>query len=256
MERITLKDNCENFIKEAVSIYCRKPCTLHKKAVSLMLLVQAVELLLKQKLANHSSLLLYENVDKPNKSVSMKSCLKRLSYINQTPDQSNTQKSLRRAMELRGKIMHHEFATNETAIKSDFVRLCGLINELRVEVYNQPLSAIIPKYEMEVLENEESQLAEAVQQCQEEISRLRKGSTQGEPHWCGCCGNNSIRLSAKSTDNHIVKGQCLICAETEDYTCCGHCGKWLAAAEIKHYEAKKGMCSECLENVTENYWYE
>ncbi|WP_028864525.1 DUF3644 domain-containing protein [Psychromonas aquimarina] len=256
MERITLKDNCESFIKEAVNIYCRKPATLHKKAVSLILLVQAVELLLKQKLANHSSLLLYENVDEPKKSVSMKSCLKRLSHINQTPEQSKVQKSLRRAMELRGKIMHHEFETNEMAVKSDFVRLCSLIHELRIEVYNEPLSAIIPQQEMQLLEEEEKQLAEAVQQCREEISRLRKDSAQGEPHWCGWCGNYSVRLSAEGADNHIVKGQCLICAESEDYCSCGRCGRWLPVSEIEHCEGKKSMCSECLENITDDCWYE
>ena len=100
MERITLKENCESFIKEAVSMYCRKPSTVHRKAVSLMLLVQAVELLLKQKLANHSSLLLYENVDAPKRTVSMKSCLQRLAHLDEPPAQGKDQKALERAIEL------------------------------------------------------------------------------------------------------------------------------------------------------------
>ena len=181
MERITLKDNCESFIKEAVSMYCRKPSTVHCKAVSLMLLVQAVELLLKQKLANHSNLLLYENVDAPKRTVSMKSCLQRLAHLNEPPAQGKDQKALERAIELRNKIVHYEFETNEMALKADFVRLCGLLHELRMQIYGKPLFELISRSEMEIFRSEESLLTEVKNRCKEEIERLKASTDVYQP---------------------------------------------------------------------------
>lgn len=256
MERITLKENCESFIKEAVSMYSRNPSTVHRKAVSLMLLVQAVELLLKQKLANHSSLLLYENVDAPKRTVSMKSCLQRLAHLEEPPAQGKDQKALERAIELRNKIVHHEFETNEMALTADFVRLCGLLHELRLQVYGEPLFELISRAEMEVLRNEQKLLAEVKDRCKEEIDRLRKESEYGEPHWCGYCGNYSVKLSEDCVDDYEAEGKCLICGESETYTMCERCDKWLPKDELEEYGANNKMCLECLEYVTDDYWYE
>ena len=256
MERITLKENCESFIKEAVGMYCREPSTVHRKAVSLMLLVQAVELLLKQKLANHSPLLLYENVDAPKRTVSMKSCLQRLSHLNTPPAQGKDQKALERAIELRNKIVHHEFETNEMAVKADFVRLCGLLHELRLQVYGEPLFELISRSEMEVLRNEQNLLDEVKNRCREELQQLSANSKCGEPHWCGWCGNFSVKLSNDCIDDYEAEGKCLICGESETYTTCQRCEKWLPQAELEEYGANNKMCLECLEYVSDDYWYE
>lgn len=256
MERITLKENCESFIKEAVSMYCKKPSSVHRKAVSLMLLVQAVELLLKQKLAEHSSLLLFENVDSPKRTVSMKSCLQRLSHLGDPPAQGKDQKALERAVELRNRIVHHEFETNEMALKADFVRLCGLLHELRIQIYGEPLFELMSRSEMEVLRNEQNLLDEVKNRCKEELKRLTASSEHGEPHWCGWCGNHSIKLSSDCIDDYEAEGKCLICAESETYTVCERCEKWLPQAELEEYGANNEMCLECLEYVSDDYWYE
>jgi hypothetical protein len=256
MHKITLKENGESFIKEAIAMYCREPSSVYRKAVSLVLLVQAVELLLKQKLANHSSLLLYESVDHPKKTVSMSSCLLRLAHLGQSPAQGKDGKSLERAIELRNKIVHHEYETNEMAIKVDFVRLCGLLHELRIDIYNEPLFELISRSEMEVFRREQSLLAEVQGRCKDELAKLKQNSNHGEPCWCGWCGNHSVKLSEDCIEDYEADGKCLICGASETYTKCARCEKWLPITELEEYGENNKMCLECLEYVTNDYWYE
>lgn len=254
MIKIDLKSNSENFTREAVGMYCREPSSVHRKAVSLVLLVQAAELMLKQKLANHSHLLLYENVDSPKMTVSMTSCLRRLSHIGLAPGKKEDSKVLDWAIKLRNDIVHHEFETSEMAIKDNYVRLCGLLHELRSEIYGLPLFELMTKEEIEILRDEKSLISEVHSRCELKLKQLSLKSKYGEPFWCGWCANKSVELINATEKDSEPDGQCLICGAQEKYTTCESCTNWFSVSELEEYRTNNRMCLLCLEATTNGCW--
>ena len=109
---------------------------------------------------------------------------------------------------------------------------------------------------MEILREERTLIEEIRQRCKEDIEKLKLESQHGEPHWCGCCGNNSVKLSDDCFEDYEAEGKCLICGEKETYTICERCEKWLSINELEEYGVNNKMCIECLEYVTDDYWHE
>jgi hypothetical protein len=79
--RLSLSDNAYDSLNESLSCVEHAKVQPHRWKYAVLNLVHAIELLIKQRLHDEHPLLIWENVDRPGKTVSLENGLNRLAQV-------------------------------------------------------------------------------------------------------------------------------------------------------------------------------
>lgn len=128
MSKISLIENSYVFINEAILNSRKGKRDVKYLSFSILHLIQGLELMLKHVLKNEHPILIYENVDNPNNTVSLSQCLMRLKSIANVDIDEKEDKIIKRAIAQRNKIVHFEYEINKYHQRSIFVQLFEFIH--------------------------------------------------------------------------------------------------------------------------------
>lgn len=120
---MTLVENSYDFLNESLRAAERVPEEPKAWKFAVLDIVQSIELLLKARLfAEHPSLI-YRDVDRRGKTVSLDGAVQRVSNSTQVRLTPKEQRAIRKAREWRDAIVHHEFELPPYQVESVFAQL-------------------------------------------------------------------------------------------------------------------------------------
>ncbi len=128
MNKISLLENAYSFLNEAILNHRRSKRDHRCAAFGILHLIQCLELMMKHVLRNEHPVLIYENVDNPSNTVSLKQCLTRLKSIANINIDEKEEKVIKRAVAQRNKIVHFEYEFNPFHQHSVFVELFEFVH--------------------------------------------------------------------------------------------------------------------------------
>ena len=143
--KISLLENAYSFLNEALAKALKAESNSLNWKFSILNLVQAIELSLKEKLRQDHQILIYQNVDKPNYTVSLKLALDRLTRIAKVNFSNVDVDTINKASELRNNIVHFEFNFSPKEIKLVFAKLLGFLLQFHKKYLKTNLEEIIPE---------------------------------------------------------------------------------------------------------------
>ena len=128
MSKISLIENSYTFVNEAILNSRRAKRDIKYLSFSILHLIQGLELMLKHVLENEHPILIYENVDNPNYTISLSQSLVRLKNIVNVDIDVKEEKIIKRAISQRNKIVHFEYEINSFHQNSVFVELFEFVH--------------------------------------------------------------------------------------------------------------------------------
>ena len=250
--KLSLIENADSFLKEALSKAIAAQTNPYEWKFAILNLIQSVELSLKEKLSQTHPVFIFENIDKPQNSISIDRALERLIKIVKVKFHEEDIRALRTAKEWRNLITHYEFSFDINTIKPVFSQLFGFISHFHRVNLNRELSTVLPAELWETaiqIEDYSNALYErAIQRIKDEKRK-----------WiCTCirCWHDTF-----VDDNSI--DTCYLCGFHEKSVVCQECGQGLFESEShqvyygKWYTHKEGkqvledwyphLCHKCYE---------
>jgi hypothetical protein len=125
---MTLLENSYDFLNESLRASERADEEPKALKFAVLHIVQAIELLLKARLQAEHPSLVYENVDRRGKTVSLHQAVARIVGATQIHLSSKEQRAIRKATEWRDAIVHHEFELPEYQVESVYTQLFEFIS--------------------------------------------------------------------------------------------------------------------------------
>ncbi len=140
---LSLIENSHSFLNESLAqaIIAEKKPDYWKYAI--LHLVQAIELLLKERLRLEHPSLIYKNIDYPKETVSLKFAADRLQKIANIKFKKSDLKSIHSASHFRNQIVHYSFSLSIVEIKSIYANLIGFIQNFSIEHHGKNLSQVV-----------------------------------------------------------------------------------------------------------------
>lgn len=126
--RMTLLENSYDFLNESLAASERAEEQPKALKFAVLHIVQAIELLLKARLQAEHPSLVYENVDRRGKTVSLHQAVARIVGTTVIHLSSKEQRAIRKATEWRDAIVHHEFELPEYQVESVYTQLFEFIS--------------------------------------------------------------------------------------------------------------------------------
>jgi hypothetical protein len=120
--RMNLLENAYDSINESLRKTIEAESNPGAWKFALLTIVQAIELLLKERLYREHRLLVYENVDKPTRTVTLGLAFERLNKLGVGLARSEVA-NVKRAMDLRNDIQHYEFEMVVSEARNHYSRL-------------------------------------------------------------------------------------------------------------------------------------
>jgi hypothetical protein len=250
--KLSLIENAESFLKESLSKAISAESNPIDWKYAILHLIQSIELTLKEKLSQSHPILIYENIDKPQNTVSLDRALDRLVKIIKIDFREEDLRALRIAKEWRNLITHYEFSFDITTVKPVFSQLFGLLSYFHSVQLKRELSASIPSE----LWNEAISIKEYSDELYERALKRIKDEKRKFLITCIRCWHDTF-----VEDNSI--DTCYLCGFHEMTTVCQECGEGLFESEAlqvyygKWYSHKDGkqvledwyphLCNKCYE---------
>ena len=119
--KMSLLENSQSFFIESISKAMQAEQLDEQWKFAILLLVQAIETSLKERLRRTHEVLIYANIDKPKHTVDLRLAISRLENISNIEFDSFDISSIKTASELRNQIVHFEFNLSIELIKLNFV---------------------------------------------------------------------------------------------------------------------------------------
>ncbi|MDD4856440.1 MAG: hypothetical protein PHU41_11435 [Sulfuricurvum sp.] len=145
MTKISLIENSYTFVNEAILNSRKAKKDSKYLSFSILHLIQGLELMLKHLLNQEHPILIYENIDSPKNTVSLKQALERLKNIANVDIDSDETKIINRAISQRNKIVHHEYELNPSHQYSIFIQLFEFIHYFHKKHFQIELHDYIDK---------------------------------------------------------------------------------------------------------------
>ncbi len=123
--KMTLLENSTSFFVESIKKAIEAESESKEWKFALLLLVQAIETSLKERLRQTHDAFVFNNIDKPRNTVDIRLALDRLQKISKLSLTQNDIDSIKSASALRNQIVHFEFDLSIDQVKSIFVKLVG-----------------------------------------------------------------------------------------------------------------------------------
>lgn len=131
--RMTLLENSYDFLNESLRATIRAETDPQAWKFAVMNAVQAIELLLKARLQTAHPALLYENVDRPGRTVSLSQAVGRITGAVRIPLTSRELRTIRKAGQWRDQIVHFEFEMSPYQVETVYSQLFEFVTRFHNE---------------------------------------------------------------------------------------------------------------------------
>ena len=121
--RMSLRENAYDFLNESLRNVARASEEPEAWKFGVLHVVQGIELLLKARLQSEHQALIYENIDRQRKTVSVALAVQRITGAAQIELEPDEIRSIHRARKWRDEIVHHEFELSPYEVESIYVQL-------------------------------------------------------------------------------------------------------------------------------------
>ena len=252
---MTLLENSTSFFVESIKKAVEAEFENKEWKFALLLLVQAIETCLKERLRQTNEAFLFTNVDKPKFTVDIRLALDRLQKISKISLSYNDIKNIKTALKLRNKIVHSEFGLSVDQIKSIFRKLVEFYTgfcqvHLKTEVMNY-----LPKPLHQEILNLDSYVSELLQRAEK---RIEREEIPEEYVWlCTVCNNYTFVIDDD-------KNTCYLCNYKQAVSECDRCSELEYDDELtevyignyKRQHAYEYICRNCYEKIERENPYE
>ncbi|MGK0272338.1 MAG: hypothetical protein ACI88H_003009 [Cocleimonas sp.] len=246
--KMTLLENSKSFFIESISKAVRAEKSPDQWKFAILLLVQAIETVLKERLRWTQDVLIYSNIDKPKHTVDLWLAISRLEKISKIEFNASDILSIKTASELRNQIVHFEFNLSIEQIKSNFVTLVGFYSSFCQKHLGEDIIGYLPY----PLDQEILSLDKYVDELEQRAkSRIVDENISPEHVWvCSACKRGSF-IIGDDIDT------CYVCGHYEPTVECENCSALELESEIesvdfgnmKGIENWKSFCRDCFEKL-------
>ncbi|MEZ9765633.1 hypothetical protein AB4278_22395 [Vibrio splendidus] len=249
---MTLLENSKSFFIESISKAVKAEKSEEHWKFAILLLVQAIETCLKERLRRTQDVLIYSNIDKPRNTVDLWLAISRLENISKVKLDASDFSAIKTASDLRNKIVHFEFNLSIEQIKSNFVTLVGFYTEFCQKHLDEDIISHLPfplAHEIMKLDNYVDELEQRAK------SRIKNEGINTDKVWeCNAC----------KKDSFVIEGSidtCYVCGYYEPTVECENCSELELESEMqsvdfgnmKGLENWKCFCRSCYDKLeTEN----
>ena len=244
--KMTLLENSTSFFVESVSKAVAAETEQKEWKFATLLLVQAIETVLKERLRRENEVFVYSNIDKPKHTVDIALSLDRLHRICNLKLNEKDISSIKTASEIRNQIVHFKFDLSLDQIKSVFTKLVEFYTSFCEEHLGTEIKHYLPSDLRNKLLNLETYVSELLKRAEEKIER---NEIPEEYVWqCSACGNFTFIIED-------AKNTCILCDHSEEVIECTECGELIYEEDaleiysgnykrLHHYDY---VCSDCAE---------
>ena len=141
---LTLLQNAYNFIHESMKQYVKAQKNSNNWPFAILLIIQGLELLMKQVLKNEHPMFIYENIDKPKNTVSLAQALDRLTSISNVKLDEKENRLIKKSINYRNQIVHYEISFNNQEFKVIYSQLFELVHYFHKRHLKRDLHDIMP----------------------------------------------------------------------------------------------------------------
>ncbi|MCP3681321.1 MAG: hypothetical protein GY861_01400 [bacterium] len=142
---LTILDNSYNFINESIIYYRKAKRDPKYWSFAVFLIIQGIELLLKQVLKSEHPILIFENIDKPKHTVSISQALDRLISISNIELDDKEVRLIKKAIVYRNLILHYEISFNNKEFKNIYSQLFEFVHYFHRRHLNKDLHEVVLK---------------------------------------------------------------------------------------------------------------
>lgn len=253
------------FLREAVKNAVEAKSDDGQWPFAILHVVQALELTFKAMLEKHHRLFIYEDIDKPTKTVSVSKAIERLSNreLGFSDITETEKKKISKAIELRNKITHFEFDCSAEYAGAKFAEVFGLVTFLQARHLDIELDALIDRKALYAIIEHEKSFDELHARA---LNRIREEKICSSLIWnCPECSEETF-VAENGIDT------CYLCRHSVGVTYCPQCKELLFAddlidfSNLLDYSECEGRyslendfgysehvaCPECLEKIKDD----
>lgn len=214
--KLDLEQNAEGFLKEAIEKALKAEKNVPEWKFAVLHIVQAIELTLKELLKREHPWLIYENVDKPEFTVSLKTACNRLVRLNRHGIRQDDVDCMKKAADVRNDIVHHQVELNVKELRLWFAELLVLLQSLWKAHLGKALRDLVEegtwKQLLEIKEHGEKLFGNATE-------RMRLLGIDSSRAWrCRACGWKAFVEGSQMNE-------CFQCGHRESIKECILCGE-------------------------------
>ena len=125
--KLSLAENAYSFLNQSLRHYRKTPRTVGQWPFALLHITQSLELLLKEVLKEIHPILIYEDVDRPKRTVSLEQALVRLESVGVAIVEKE-RVNIRKAAEYRNRVVHSEVELNKFEWKKIYAQLFEFVH--------------------------------------------------------------------------------------------------------------------------------
>lgn len=212
--KLNLLNNSISYFREAVSYAQPDEPDTNQWKFAIVNVVQAMELAFKERLRREHPVLIWESVDRQDKSVSMRAALSRLTdpLIGKIAIPQNDQTKILKAVDLRNELTHFEFDHDHDHIEGKFAEIFSFL----IFFYREHLKLETSEF---VDEEQHQKIIQIVKARAELKGRAREYIKAGEftDVWiCPACDESTFVVEDQ---------QCCLCHHKEEVVDCATCGQ-------------------------------
>jgi len=245
---MNLLENSISFFTESIIKAIQAESSSEKWKFAILLLVQAIETSLKERLRRTQEILVYSNIDKPRHTVDLGLAIDRLIKISKIELKTSDIACIKTASDLRNQIVHFEFDLSVDQIKSNFVSLVGFYTTFCREQLDTDIVTDLPSELHKELLSLDSYVVELEKRAEE---RIEKEGISIENIWvCPACNKGTFVIED-------AKDSCYLCSYHEPVVECETCATLNFDSDMddfdfgnmKGIEHWKRICRECIDRM-------
>jgi hypothetical protein len=243
---LSLIENAKSFLSESLENAIDAESNPLKWKFATLHLVQSIELSLKELLRQQHAFFIYENIDKPKKTVGLELALNRLQKLCGFSLTTEERQALKLASSIRNEIVHYECSVETKNLKLAFAKLFGFLSDFYQEHFEY--------YPDEFIEKTLFSKGVQIKEYGEELFKRakKKLETEGLIDTCIVCPSCGWEAMTAYGDKEDT---CYVCGNIEHLVVCDRCGKTMLSGE-EHESSGKEYCWDCIEYWSDDYWYE
>lgn len=216
--KFSLLENSNSFLKESINNVKDARTDKIKWKFSILHLVQSLELLLKEVLRRKNTLLLYENIDTQEHTITISKALERITnslFFEETIITNKEIRKIKHAIVLRNKITHQNLNENVEYLTSKYFEVLSIISYIHSSILKTEFGFIIGKDSREFLVTKNKYITEQLKKAMHRI----KAEGISEDNLIKC------RLCDHKTFDTLYEQKCYLCSNTDSTEECDSCHK-------------------------------
>lgn len=136
---MNLLENSYDFVNSSLLYFGYSEDDERNWKIAFINLVQALELMAKEKLRRANKYFIYENIDRPNNTISLSVALDRMVNILELPLDDKDVSNIRKAIQIRNQMMHYEIDLSIHELKAKYSSLFEFATSFHVRFLDSEL---------------------------------------------------------------------------------------------------------------------